>query len=135
MPFYNRNIMLITNELRTYCCLAVDRMCGRYLALPPAAGKSSCAGQPCPARASGSGSPAADLVAEDWRKLLETGQESLGQALGRAVAAVNGSGLLARSAAVPRGINVAVFPGACAHDHLEIVEGEKLAKLGVRTRT
>ncbi len=76
----------------------------------------------------------AELAAEDWRKLLEAGQESFTQALGRAVAASGGSGLLARSAAVPRGVNVVVFPGACVGDKLDVVEGEKLKRLGVRTR-
>jgi hypothetical protein len=42
--------------------------------------------------------------------------------------------LLARSATVRRGVNVIVFPGVRAGDHLEVVEGAKLARLGVRTR-
>ncbi len=75
----------------------------------------------------------AELAAEDWRKLLAAGRESLTQVLGRAVADAGGSGLLARSAAVKRGVNVVVFPGVCAADHLEVVEGRKLEKLGVRT--
>jgi RES domain-containing protein len=73
-----------------------------------------------------------ELGAEDWRKLLATGKVSLAQAIGRAVAAAGGSGLVARSAAVPRGINVVVFPGVCAGDRLEIVGGSKLDKLGAR---
>ncbi|MEI6973038.1 MAG: RES family NAD+ phosphorylase, partial [bacterium] len=76
----------------------------------------------------------AELAAEDWRKLLAAGRESFTQTLGRAVAAVGGSGLLARSAAVPRGVNVVVFPGLRHGDRLEIVEGEKLKKLGVRIK-
>jgi RES domain-containing protein len=75
-----------------------------------------------------------ELAAEDWRKLLAAGKESFTQALGRAVAAAGGSGLLARSATVRRGVNVIVFPGVRAGDHLEVVEGAKLARLGVRTR-
>ena len=75
-----------------------------------------------------------ELGAEDWRKLLAAGKESFTQALGRAVAAAGGSGLLARSAAVKRGVNVVIFPGVCAADQLEIVGGRKLEKLGVRTR-
>jgi RES domain-containing protein len=75
-----------------------------------------------------------ELAAEDWRKLLAAGKESFTQALGRAVSAATGSGLLARSAAVRRGVNVAVFPGACAGDHLEVVEGAKLARMGVRIK-
>lgn len=76
----------------------------------------------------------AELGAEDWRKLQAAGKESFTQAIGRAVAAAGGSGLLSRSAAVPRGVNVAIFTGGCAADHLEVVEGAKLEKLGVRTK-
>ncbi|HEY3761274.1 MAG TPA: RES family NAD+ phosphorylase [Verrucomicrobiae bacterium] len=77
----------------------------------------------------------AELGAEDWRKLQAAGKESFTQAIGRAVAAAGGSGLLSRSAAVPRGVNAAVFPGVVAADQLEIVEGAKLEKLGVRTKS
>jgi RES domain-containing protein len=76
----------------------------------------------------------AELGSEDWRKLQAAGKESFTQAIGRAVAAAGGSGLLSRSAAVDQGVNVAVFPGVCAADHLEVVEGAKLEKLGVRTK-
>jgi RES domain-containing protein len=75
-----------------------------------------------------------ELGAEDWRKLQAAGKESFTQAIGRAVAAAGGSGLLSRSAAVYRGVNVAVFPGVCATDRLEVVEGAKLEKLGTRTK-
>lgn len=75
-----------------------------------------------------------ELAAEDWRKLLEAGRESFTQVLGRAVAASGGSGVLARSTAVPRGVNMIAFPGVCASDTLTVVEGEKLEKLGVCTR-
>ena len=68
-----------------------------------------------------------ELAAEDWRKLLNAGQESLPQTIGRAVAATGGSGLLVRSAATPRGVNVVIFPGNGGE--LALVEGEKLAKL------
>jgi len=75
-----------------------------------------------------------ELAAEDWRKLLAAGKESFTQALGRAVAAAGGSGLLARSATVRRGDNVVVFPGACRGDRLVVVEANKLEKLGVRMK-
>ena len=75
-----------------------------------------------------------ELAAENWRKLLAAGKESFTQAIGRAVAAADGSGLLARSAAVHRSVNVVIFPGACATDHLKVVEGAKLEKLAVRTK-
>ncbi|MEY4814837.1 MAG: hypothetical protein RLZZ162_1910, partial [Verrucomicrobiota bacterium] len=42
----------------------------------------------------------AELSGEDWRKLLQSGQESLSQALGRAAASTGASGLLVRSTAV-----------------------------------
>ncbi len=75
-----------------------------------------------------------ELEAEDWRKLLQAGQESSSQALGRAGVAMGASGLLVRSAAVPLGINVVVFPRAHPGDRMKVVEGEKLARLGVRLR-
>ena len=75
-----------------------------------------------------------ELRSEDWRKLLAGGKESFSQALGRAVVAVNGNGLLARSAAVHRGINVVVFPSLGADSHLEVIDGKKLEKLGIRTK-
>jgi len=75
-----------------------------------------------------------ELAAEDWRKLMAAAAESLTQVVGRAVADAGGSGLLARSAAVKRGINMAIFPAACSRDHLEVVEGKKLEKMGVRMR-
>jgi RES domain-containing protein len=75
-----------------------------------------------------------ELESEDWRKLLAAGKESFTQAIGRAVSFSGGSGLLARSAAVARGVNVVVFPGVCTKDRLEVVHGKKLEKLGLRTR-
>lgn len=75
-----------------------------------------------------------ELAAEDWRKLMQTRRESQSQALGRAAAAVGASGLLARSSAVFKGINGAVFPHAHRQDRLAVVEGEKLNQLGMRLR-
>lgn len=75
-----------------------------------------------------------ELAAEDWRKLMQTRTESQSQALGRAAAAVGASGVLVRSAAVFKGINGVVFPGAQRHDRLDVVEGEKLARLRVKLR-
>ncbi len=75
-----------------------------------------------------------ELAAEDWRKLMQVGQESSSQALGRAAAVVGASSLLVRSAAIARGINVVVFPRAHRDDRLKVVDGEKLARLGVRLR-
>ena len=75
-----------------------------------------------------------ELAAEAWRKLLAAGRESLTQVLGRAVADAGGSGLLARSAAVKQGVNVVIFRGVCHGDRLEVVEGDKLATLSVKTK-
>lgn len=76
-----------------------------------------------------------ELAAEDWRKLMAAGKESFTQAIGRAVAAAGGSGLLSRSAAVKGGVNVAVFPGVVASDFLAVVEGGKLEKLARRKKS
>jgi RES domain-containing protein len=73
-----------------------------------------------------------ELAVEDWRKLSRVGQESLSQALGRAAAISGASGLLTRSAGIRLGVNVVVFPRSNRHDRMAIVEGEKLARLGVR---
>ena len=75
-----------------------------------------------------------ELRAEDWRKLSAAGKESFTQAIGRAVAMAGGSGLLANSTAVPKGINVVIFPGTQAADRLEVVEGARLEKLGTRIK-
>ena len=71
----------------------------------------------------------AGLAGEDWRKLLQAGQESLSQALGRAAASTGASGLLVRSVAVRRALNVIMFPPLGSSGHLIIVEGEELARL------
>jgi RES domain-containing protein len=47
---------------------------------------------------------------EDWRKVQEQGFESFTQALGRALFEAKTEGLVARSARVENGINVAYFP-------------------------
>ena len=71
-----------------------------------------------------------ELQAQDWRKLTDSGKESLTQALGRAVHATGGSGLLARSAACECGVNVVVFPGNLQPgESLKVVEEGKLRLL------
>ena len=75
-----------------------------------------------------------ELGAEDWRKLLHAARESSSQALGRAAANVGASGLLVRSAAVTRGVNMVIFPGINPGDRLAVVEGNRLAGLGVKLR-
>jgi len=76
----------------------------------------------------------AELGSEDWRKLQAGGKESFTQAIGRAVAAIGGSGLRSRSATVPDGVNVAIFPGVVASDRLSVLDGAKLEKLGMRIK-
>lgn len=76
------------------------------------------------------GLTAEGLSAEDWRKELASGRESLTQAVGRAVALVGGDGLIARSASVRRGFTVAVYRDACDDTQLAVVGGDKLERLG-----
>jgi RES domain-containing protein len=71
----------------------------------------------------------AELSGEDWRKLLQSGQESLSQALGRAAASTGASGLVVRSAAVRQARNVILFPPLGGSDRLTIIEGDALARL------
>jgi len=73
----------------------------------------------------------AELSGEDWRKLLQSGQESLSQALGRAAASIGASGLLVRSTAVHQAHNVILFPPLGGSDRLNIIEGDALARLTV----
>jgi len=75
-----------------------------------------------------------ELASEDWRKLQNAHRERFSQALGRAVAGAEGDGLLARSAAVTCGLNVAIFTDCAAADRLSVVDGESLAKLAGATR-
>jgi len=72
------------------------------------------------------GVTSAELAHEDWRKVQNSGRESLTQAIGRALATSGGSGLLARSAADRLGVTVVMFPGCLATGHLMVVEGERL---------
>lgn len=77
----------------------------------------------------------AELAAEDWRKLLQAGQESLSQALARAASACGASGVLVRSAAVRGANNVVIFPPLGPKSRLTIVEGDELARLTKTTKT
>jgi len=51
------------------------------------------------------------LRAEDWRKTNADGHESLAQCVGRAGLAAGAEGVVAPSASVRGGINLAIFPG------------------------
>lgn len=71
-----------------------------------------------------------ELMAEDWRKLLEAGRESFTQALGRAALQSGTSGMLTRSTASAAGVNGVVFPGNLGKGEvLAVVGGEKLRRL------
>ena len=78
--------------------------------------------------------PGTRVTLEARLENVRIGQESSSQALGRAASAAGASGLLVRSAAVARGINVVVFPHTHRDNRMKVVEGEKLARLGVRLR-
>lgn len=71
-----------------------------------------------------------ELRAEDWRKVQEEGSESLTQAIGRAVFANRGEGLLAPSARVSSGINIAFFPqNQMGGSRVRVLEAEKLKRV------
>jgi RES domain-containing protein len=73
-----------------------------------------------------------ELCTEDWRKVQEQGFESLTQALGRAIFAAKGEGLLARSARVESGVNVAYFPkNKSRGSQVRLWEAQQLHDLGL----
>ena len=73
-----------------------------------------------------------ELRAEDWRKVQGQGIESFTQAVGRAIFAAKGEGLLARSARVENGINVAYFPqNRRQESELQLCEAQQLRDLGL----
>ncbi|MBE7539735.1 MAG: RES family NAD+ phosphorylase [Opitutaceae bacterium] len=76
-----------------------------------------------------------ELASEDWRKLMQTRQESQTQALGRAAAAIGASGMLVNSANARSGTNGVVFPSAHPDDCIEVVEGEKLARFSLKPKS
>ncbi len=67
---------------------------------------------------------------EDWRKVQEEGRESLTQTIGRAVFVQGGEGLLAPSARIPAGVNIAFFPqNHDAESRVRVLEAEKLERV------
>ena len=73
-----------------------------------------------------------ELRDEDWRKIQEQGFESLSQALGHAIFAAHGEGLLARSVRVKNGINVAYFPENKARgSKVRLCEARQLRGVGL----
>ena len=70
------------------------------------------------------------LRAEDWRQLQEQGEESLTQAIGRAVFTQGGEGMLVPSARVNGGINVVYFPeNQRAMSKVTVLDSEKLDRV------
>ena len=73
-----------------------------------------------------------ELRREDWRKVQEQGFESLTQALGRALFAGKAEGLVARSARVEKGINIAYFPqNKQRGSEVRLCEAQELRNLGL----
>jgi RES domain-containing protein len=71
-----------------------------------------------------------ELRAEDWRKVQEEGRESLTQAIGRAVFTQGGEGMLAPSARVSGGVNLAYFPeNQWNLSRVTVLEAEKLERI------
>jgi RES domain-containing protein len=71
-----------------------------------------------------------ELSAEDWRKLQENGRESFTQAIGRAVFASKGEGLLVPSARVASGTNAVYLPQNLRDSSkVEVLESEKLDRV------
>jgi RES domain-containing protein len=73
-----------------------------------------------------------ELRREDWRKVQEQGFESFTQALGRALFEARAEGLLARSARVEHGINIAYFPeNKQGGSKIRLWEAQQLRDLGL----
>ena len=70
------------------------------------------------------GLAAADLLAEDWRKIQASGYESLTQCVGRATFDAGVEGLVTASGAVENGKNVAYFPDNFAFGSSVILHDE-----------
>ena len=71
-----------------------------------------------------------ELRAEDWRKVQEQGLESFTQAIGRAVFANAGEGLLVPSARVNEGVNVVYLPeNHRPNSRVHLLESEKLDRI------
>ncbi len=108
----------ILEDLRDAGTRTSKRRCGRLMRAVGLRGRKKHASQP-------------RTTFKDWRKLLQSGQESLSQALGRAAASTGASGLLVRSTAVHQAHNVILFPPLGGSDRLNIIEGDALARLTV----
>jgi len=70
-----------------------------------------------------------ELLAEDWRKINDTGHESQSQAFGRAARDLGAEALLVPSARVRGGVNLIYFPESVASPtRIEILGAEDLAR-------
>jgi RES domain-containing protein len=73
-----------------------------------------------------------ELRREDWRKVQEQGFESFTQALGRALFEARAEGLVAHSARVEDGINIAYFPeNKQGGSKVRLWEAQQLRDLGL----
>jgi RES domain-containing protein len=70
-----------------------------------------------------------ELLAEDWRKVNDSGHESLSQALGRAAHDIGAEALLAPSSRVSAGTNLVFFPeSVLGPGKVEILGEDELAR-------
>jgi RES domain-containing protein len=71
-----------------------------------------------------------DWIGEDWHRAIDKDTECLSQAIGRAAFEAKASGIVVRSVAVPRGVNVVIFPQNLTYfEHVRVIEGELLRKM------
>ena len=72
-----------------------------------------------------------NLLAEDWRAIMDRGDEATTQAMGRAAHGVGLAGLIVRSRVEQAGINVIVFPDHLTKScELRVLEPDLLKMLG-----
>ena len=69
-----------------------------------------------------------ELLADDWRKFNDAGQESQSQALGRAAYDLGAAALLVPSVRAPGGANIVLFPELMPGSDWEILGQEDLPK-------
>jgi RES domain-containing protein len=86
-----------------------------------------------PAISAGLPEPMRNLLAEDWRAIMDRGEEPTTQAMGRAAFKAGLKGLMVASKPDPNGANLIVFPDVLAgKDVLEVLNPQALKKLGTR---
>ena len=78
--------------------------------------------------------PVANVMAEDWREVMQRKKEPIAQAIGRAVYKAGLNGVIVPSKPHPSGINLVLFPaGFTADCSLEVLNPAALEKLGKPT--